>query len=189
MELNNNEMFFDVQMKTDKQHILEVPDTYIGSIDLIDENLWIMNEDDSKIIQKNISYIPGLFKLFDEGIVNCRDHVVRMQGKINEGILNSSPVSKIDVEILPDGSIIMLNDGNGIDVAKHPEHDLWIPEMIFGHLRTSTNYNKNEKKITGGKNGFGFKIVLIWSTYGRIETVDHIRGFKYIQEFRYHSSP
>ena len=101
MELNNNEMFFDVQMKTDKQHILEVPDTYIGSIDLIDENLWIMNEDDSKIIQKNISYIPGLFKLFDEGIVNCRDHVVRMQGKINEGILNSSPVSKIDVEILP----------------------------------------------------------------------------------------
>lgn len=181
---SSNEMFFDVQMKTDKQHILEVPDTYIGSIDSSETDLWIVNEDNSRIIQKNISYIPGLFKLFDEGIVNCRDHVVRMQQKINDDIPNSLPVTQIEIEILPDGSIIMMNNGNGIDVAKHPEHDLWIPEMIFGHLRTSTNYNKDEKKITGGKNGFGFKLVLIWSTYGRIETVDHIRGLKYIQEFQ-----
>ena len=77
----------------------------------------------------------------------------------------------------------MLNDGNGIDVAEHPEHKLWIPEMIFGHLRTSTNYDKTQKKIVGGKNGFGFKLVLIWSSWGRIETVDHTRGLKYVQEF------
>jgi len=148
---NNNEsseMFFDVQMKTDKQHILEVPDTYIGSIDTSDTDLWIMNEDNSRIIQKNISYIPGLFKLFDEGIVNCRDHVVRMQQKINDDVSNSLPVTQIEIEILPDGSIIMMNNGNGIDVAKHPDYDLWIPEMIFGHLRTSTNYNKDEKLDT-----------------------------------------
>ena len=45
-----------------------------------------------------------------------------------------------------DGVISMINDGNGIDVAKHPTYDLWIPEMIFGHLRTGTNYDKSEKK-------------------------------------------
>lgn len=55
--------------------------------------------------------------------------------------------------------------------------------MIFGHLRTSTNYDKTEKKIVGGKNGFGFKLVLIWSVCGSVETVDHIRGLKYRQEF------
>jgi DNA topoisomerase-2 len=60
---------------------------------------------------------------------------------------------------------------------------MWIPEMIFGHLRTSTNYDKTQKQIVGGKNGFGFKLVLIWSTWGRIETVDHVRGLKYVQEF------
>ena len=60
---------------------------------------------------------------------------------------------------------------------------IWIPELIFGHLRTSTNYDKTEKKIVGGKNGFGFKLVLIWSTWGSIETIDHIRGLKYKQEF------
>jgi DNA topoisomerase-2 len=171
------------QQKTDKQHILDNPDTYIGSVENIDADMWIMNENNDKIIQKNISYIPGLFKLFDEGIVNCRDHVVRMKTAVDNGIENSLPVSYIDIAIQEDGTIIMINDGNGIDVAQHPEYKIWIPELIFGHLRTSTNYDKTEKKIVGGKNGFGFKLVLIWSTFGSIETVDHIRGLKYIQQF------
>jgi DNA topoisomerase-2 len=172
------------QQKSDKQHILDNPDTYIGSVEEIDSDLWILSPNEDKIIEKNIKYIPGLFKLFDEGIVNCRDHVVRMEQAILNGEENTLPVTNIDVSIQDDGTIIMLNDGNGIDVAQHPEHKVWIPELIFGHLRTSTNYDKTEKKIVGGKNGFGFKLVLIWSTYGQIETVDHIRGLKYCQEFK-----
>jgi DNA topoisomerase-2 len=183
--MSNNEsekLFFDVQQKTDKQHILDNPDTYIGSVEQIDADMWIMSEDDSKIIEKNISYIPGLFKLFDEGIVNSRDHVVRMKNRIDSKSDNALPVSHIDVTIDDDGTITIVNDGNGIDVAE--KEGIWIPELVFGHLRTSTNYNKEEKKIVGGKNGFGFKLVLIWSLYGRIETVDHIRGLKYIQEYK-----
>jgi DNA topoisomerase-2 len=174
------------QQKTDKQHILDNPDTYIGSVEEIDSDQWIIiNENgNDKIVEKNIKYIPGLFKLFDEGIVNCRDHVVRMLQSIANGQSNCLPVTNIEVTIDDDGTITMLNDGNGIDVAEHPEHKMWIPEMIFGHLRTSTNYDKTEKKIVGGKNGFGFKLVLIWSTYGSVETVDHIRGLKYRQEFK-----
>jgi DNA topoisomerase-2 len=182
--MSDNALYFDVQQKTDKQHILDNPDTYIGSVETVDSNVWIMNETNDKIIEKNISYIPGLFKLFDEGIVNCRDHVVRMQSKIEQKVDNSLPVTYIDITIQEDGSIVMINDGNGIDVVQHPEYKTWVPELIFGHLRTSTNYNKEEKKIVGGKNGFGFKLVLIWSTYGQIETVDHIRGLKYTQEFK-----
>jgi len=177
-------LYFDVQQKTDKQHILDNPDTYIGSVETVDADLWIMNETNDKIIEKNISYVPGLFKLFDEGIVNCRDHVIRMQTKIDAKVENSLPVTYIDIAIQEDGTIVMINDGNGIDVVQHPEYKTWVPELIFGHLRTSTNYNKDEKKIVGGKNGFGFKLVLIWSTYGQIETVDHIRGLKYTQEFK-----
>jgi len=180
----NEQLYFDVQQKTDKQHILDNPDTYIGSVENVDSDNWIMSETGDKIVQKSISYVPGLFKLFDEGIVNCRDHVVRMQTKVDAKVENSVPVSYIDVSIQEDGTIIMINDGNGIDVVQHPEYKTWVPELIFGHLRTSTNYNKEEKKIVGGKNGFGFKLVLIWSTYGMIETVDHIRGLKYTQEFR-----
>ena len=178
------------QQKTDKQHILDNPDTYIGSIELIDSNVWILDEENNKIIQKEISYIPGLFKLFDEGIVNCRDHVIRMLQLIKNNTKDAQPVSNIDISIGDDGTICMFNDGNGIDVAEHPEYknkngkNIWIPELIFGHLRTSTNYNKDEKRIVGGKNGFGFKLVLIWSTEGCIETVDHTRGLKYTQQFK-----
>ena len=178
----NSDLFFDVQQKTDKQHILDNPDTYIGSVESIDSDIWIMSEDGEKIVEKNINYIPGLFKLFDEGIVNCRDHVVRMKTRVDANVENALPVSHIDITIESDGSITMVNDGNGIDVAE--KDGVWIPELVFGHLRTSTNYNKEEKKIVGGKNGFGFKLVLIWSSYGRIETVDHIRGLKYIQEYK-----
>ena len=174
------------QQKTDKQHILDNPDTYIGSVEMIDSEQFIFSTEENKIREKNIQFVPALFKLFDEGIVNCRDHAIRMAKAVEEKVENSINVSYIDVIIEEkDGGIItMLNDGNGIDVALHPETKLWIPEMIFGHLRTSTNYDKTEKKIVGGKNGFGFKLVLIWSMYGSIETVDHIRGLKYFQEFK-----
>ena len=175
------------QRKTDKQHILDNPDTYIGSVENVDANMWVC-DDNNRIVLKQIEYIPGLYKLFDEGIVNCRDHVIRMitqngAAKTADSATDKKCVSYIETTIDEDGTITFENDGNGIDVAKHPEYDIWIPEMIFGHLRTSTNYNKDEKKIVGGKNGFGFKLVLIWSGYGRIETVDHIRGLKYTQEF------
>ena len=171
------------QKKTDIEHILSNPDTYIGSVEEIDSEQWILNNDGNKIVEKNIKYIPGLFKLFDEGIVNCRDHVVRMTQAIATKQPNCLPVTNIEITIEEDGTITMLNDGNGIDVAEHPEYKMWIPEMIFGHLRTSTNYDKEEKKIVGGKNGFGFKLVLIWSTSGSVETVDHVRGLKYKQSF------
>ena len=179
------------QKKTDKQHILDNPDTYIGSVEKVDSLVHIYddtksedNETSNPIKQKEINLIPGLYKLFDEGIVNCRDHCIRMAQAVEDEKEDSIPVTYIDVGIKADEGIITLtNDGNGIDVAEHPEYKVWIPELIFGHLRTSTNYNKDEKKIVGGKNGFGFKLVLIWSTWGRVETVDHTRGLRYIQEF------
>lgn len=183
MIANDNNLSNKYQQKTERGHVLDNPDTYIGSVEEIDSDMWILNDTNDKIIQKNIKYVPGLFKLFDEGIVNCRDHVIRMQQAINNNVENTLPVSYIDISIQEDGTIVMINDGNGIDVAQHPENKMWIPEMIFGHLRTSTNYDKNEKKIVGGKNGFGFKLVLIWSVSGSVETIDHVRGLKYFQEF------
>ena len=173
------------QKMSDKEHILKKPDTYIGSIDMTETETYVYDSATSSIVQRPISYIPGLYKLFDEGAVNSRDHYVRQAQAVADGKPNALPVTYIDFDISEDGVISITNNGNGIDVAQHPEHKLWIPEMIFGHLRTSTNYDENKKeKIVGGKNGFGFKLVLIWSTWGCVETIDHTRGLKYIQEFK-----
>lgn len=174
------------QKMTDKEHILKKPDTYIGSIQNSENITYIFNPTTESIQLSTIHYIPGLYKLFDEGIVNARDHVVRQAHAVNDNKPDSLPVTYIEIDISDDGVISITNDGNGIDVAQHPEYKMWIPEMIFGHLRTSTNYDENKKeKIVGGKNGFGFKLVLIWSSWGSIETVDHTRQLKYIQEFKH----
>jgi len=183
------------QKMTDREHILKKPDTYIGTIEPTETMEYVMDAAAAPdaataaapmLTRRNITYIPGLYKLFDEGMVNMRDHVVRQAQAVADGKADALPVTTLEVEIDPaDGTIHMTNDGNGIDVAQHPEHKLWVPEMIFGHLRTSTNYDENKKeKIVGGKNGFGFKLVLIWSVWGRVETVDHVRGLKYVQEFK-----
>jgi DNA topoisomerase-2 len=193
---NGTEDLQKYQKMTDLEHILKKPDTYIGTIEPAETMEYIMDAHAGidapptavapALTRRNITYIPGLYKLFDEGMVNMRDHVVRQAQAVADSKPDALPVTTLEVEIDPaDGTIHMTNDGNGIDVAQHPEHKLWIPEMIFGHLRTSTNYDENKKeKIVGGKNGFGFKLVLIWSVWGRVETVDHVRGLKYVQEFK-----
>ena len=183
--MNSVDLSKKYQKKSDKQHILDNPDTYIGSIENIHSNTYIFDSENKKIIEKQVEYVQGLYKLFDEAIVNCRDHFIRMKQLIDSDSSSTNyPVTNINITIDDDGTFTLYNDGNGIDVSIHPEYKVWIPELIFGHLRTSTNYDKEEKKIVGGKNGFGFKLVLIWSTWGKIETVDHKTGKKYIQEFR-----
>ena len=178
--MNASEIANKYQKKTDKQHILDNPDTYIGSVEEVDSDMWVFDDEENKIVLRKIRYIPGLYKLFDEGLVNCRDHMVRMLANTEEG---SHKVTNIHVTIDSTGMITMMNDGNGIDVVMHPETNMWVPEMIFGHLRTSTNYDKTEKKIVGGKNGFGVKLAYVWSTIGSLETVDHKTGQKYEQTF------
>ena len=173
------------QKKTDKQHILDNPNMYIGSTEKIDSNLWVFNEQTQKMLLKQIEYIPALYKLFDEVLVNSRDHVVRMIQSTTEDKLNVSyiKVNITDIETTG-GTITLTNDGDGIDIIKHTEYGIYIPELIFANLRTSTNYNKDEKRTVGGVNGIGVKLVFIWSSYAKIETVDHRRKLKYTQEFR-----
>ena len=179
--MSASELAQKYQRKTDKQHVLDNPGMYIGSVELVNTNIWVFSENDDKILQKNITFIPALYKLFDEVIVNARDHVIRM---IQSNHPDKKLVTSIDITIdETTGMIKIANDGNGVDVVKHPTEGIWIPELIFANLRSSTNYDKTEKKVVGGSNGIGSKAVFIWSTYSKIETVDHIRGLKYEQEF------
>ena len=68
--------------------------------------------------------------------------------------------------------ISVLNDGKGIPVQIHKEHNIYVPELVFGHLLTSSNYNDSEKKVTGGRNGYGAKLTNIFSTKFIVETAD-----------------
>jgi DNA topoisomerase-2 len=152
--------------------ILALPDTYIGSIEPDKIVIWINNED-RKMVKKEITYVPGLYKIYDEIIVNAHDHLMRP----NTGCKNI----KVNFN-QKTGEISVWNDGDGIPIQIHKEHNMYIPEMIFGNLLTSSNYGK-KGKIWGGKNGIGAKAANIFSTSFDVETVDSKMKKKYFQHF------
>lgn len=160
------------QKKTPKEHILLRPDTYIGSVDKDTQMMYIWDADLGKIVSRLISYAPGLYKIFDEILVNAADNKQR-----------DSKMSKLEVYINKQkNEISIYNDGKGIPIEIHSKEGIYVPELIFGHLLTSSNYDDNEKKITGGRNGYGAKLCNIFSTRFIIETADGKK--KYTQTFR-----
>jgi len=69
-----------------------------------------------------------------------------------------------------DNKISIWNNGRGIPVVEHKEEKMYVPTMIFGHLLTSSNYNDEEEKVTGGRNGYGAKLCNIFSNKFIVET-------------------
>ena len=164
---------------THREHIRNLPDTYIGSIENSVEDFYVVAEDGESFVEKSVSpFNPGFYKLIDELLVNAHDHVIRLRQRNSE-----NPVKKIDIEISDNAVITIRNDGESIDVEKHPEYGVYIPQMIFGELLTSTNYDKEEKKLVGGKNGYGVKLVNIFAKKLVVTIVDGKRNLKYVQEF------
>jgi DNA topoisomerase-2 len=156
---------------------------YIGSIDEDTYNTWVFDEENKRMIKKDISIVPGLYKIFDEILVNAVDHAARLkQQKEKDPLVQLVKNIKINIEKLT-GLITITNDGDGIEVEKHPEHDMYVPELIFGNLLTSTNYDDTEEKVIGGQNGIGAKACNIFSAKFTLETVDSRRKKIYHQEF------
>ena len=54
------------QKKTQLEHILLRPDTYVGSIEETTKQMWIYDDASEAIVLKTIAFVPGLYKIFDE---------------------------------------------------------------------------------------------------------------------------
>lgn len=144
-------------------HILQNPDMYLGNIVSDKMNMDVYDETTKKIVNKIIDYNPGLFKIFDEAIVNARDHSIK-----------DPTMTELKVDInKEDGSITIYNNGNkGIPVEPHPDwEDIYVPEGVFCNFMTSGNFHRKNKTI-GAKNGFGVKLLAVMSSHVDIEVVD-----------------
>ncbi|KAG9150672.1 hypothetical protein Leryth_008141 [Lithospermum erythrorhizon] len=159
------------QKKTQLEHILLRPDTYIGSVEKHRQELFVYEND--VIVRRNVDFVPGLYKIFDEILVNAADNKQR-----------DPKMKSLRVDINVEGNCIsVFNDGDGVPIEMHQEEKVYVPELIFGHLLTSSNYDDGEKKTTGGRNGYGAKLTNIFSTEFVIETADGKRRKKYKQVF------
>src|SRR5579872_1755269 len=158
------------------EHILKKPGMYIGGTDEIEAPMWIL--EDNRIIERVIKYVPGLFKIFDEIIVNAYDQSI-----------TDSTLTRIKVNIdIKNNTFVVYNDGKGIDVVIHPKEKIYVPELIFGELMTSTHFDSTEKLITGGTHGLGSKLTSIFSTEFEVEVADPINKKKFYQKYRNHLS-
>ena len=157
---------------TQIEHVLARPGMYIGEIATMTSEQWILEPKSEKIISKFVKWNPGIYKIFDEIVTNASDECQR-----NKSVKNI----KINFNI-ENNSITVFNDGSGIPVEIHKEHNIYVPELIFGNLLSSSNYDDSQKRTTGGLNGLGAKLTNIYSTEFIIETV--CSGNKYIQVFR-----
>lgn len=147
------------QKKTQLEHILLRPDTYIGSVELVTQHMWVYDEDVG-INYREVTFVPGLYKIFDEILVNAADNKQR-----------DPKMSCIRVTIDPENNLISIwNNGKGIPVVEHKVEKMYVPALIFGQLLTSSNYDDDEKKVTGGRNGYGAKLCNIFSTKFTVET-------------------
>ncbi|XP_039283672.1 DNA topoisomerase 2-like isoform X4 [Nilaparvata lugens] len=148
------------QKKSQLEHILLRPDTYIGSVEHHTEQMWVYDSEKNAMEKREITYVPGLFKIFDEILVNAADNKQR-----------DPTMNTIKIEIKPEENVISIyNNGEGIPVVLHKEQKMYVPTMIFGHLLTSSNYNDEDDKVTGGRNGYGAKLCNIFSSSFIVET-------------------
>ncbi|VEU22515.1 DEKNAAC103537 [Brettanomyces naardenensis] len=170
-ETKNGSASDNYQKLTQLEHILKRPDTYIGSVEKFESEQWIYNTDTDAMEYKRVNIVPGLFKIFDEILVNAADNKIR-----------DSTMKKIDVKIDAENNLFSVkNDGRGIPIEIHDKEKMYIPELIFGNLLTSSNYNDNEKKVTGGRNGYGAKLCNIFSKEFIVKTADKSHGKVYTQ--------
>lgn len=174
---NNNKY----QQLEPRQHVLYRPNLYIGPIEEDEYPMWIYDFIKKEMKKKNVKYTPGLFKIFDEILVNAIDHAVRLKKeKTKNPDVTLMKTIKISIN-KESGEIGVWNDGDGIEVEKHSEHNKYIPELIFGNLLTSSNYDDNEEKVIGGQNGIGAKACNIFSTRFELNTRDSYRKKSYSQ--------
>ena len=141
-----------------REHVLKRPTMYIGSVSNSTEFKYILSDDHKTVINEEISYNPGLLKLFDEILLNAVDEYVK-------GNVTTVEVSYNHLL----GSITIADDG-GIPVVKHPVHHSYIPEMIFGEFMAGSNFG--DERQGAGMNGLGAKLVAVMSDEFTVETDD-----------------
>ena len=152
---------------TDIEHVLLRSQMYIGSNKPNTSIKHII--DDGKIVKKEITYIPGFIKLFDEIVMNSIDESKRKGSKLN--------IVKVNIK----DNCISVWDNGGIMVVKHKEHNEYIAEMVFSNMKAGANFNEDEERTGSGLNGVGSVLVNIFSKKFTVSTCDGKNQF--VQNF------
>lgn len=151
----------------DIEHILLRPDTYVGSKTFKDSLEYLMNSE-GKLTQTIIPLSPALERIFVEILSNAIDNALRYPGT----------TKNIKINVSTNGACDIWNDGHVIPIAKTSVKDenmeIYNHSLIFGFLRTSSNYDDDTQRYVSGRNGFGAKLTNVFSTRFQVEGTDPV---------------
>lgn len=151
----------------EKDHIRNRQDMYIGDKEVRCSEMFIYDPVKDKVSFEKVEYSAGLLKIFDEILVNATDNYQRNVG--------TSYISTT----FTDDMITVENDGESIPIEYFEDTETYIPEVIFTQLRTGSNFDDDEERTTGGRNGYGCKLTTIMSTLFEIDIVNNHK--RYVQ--------
>ena len=97
------------EMLSHLEHIKRRPDTYIGSVEKDTQRMWVFNKEANMMDLREITFVPGLYKIFDEILVNAADNKQRC---------NTMTYLKVTID-REEGRISVENNGKGIPVEMH----------------------------------------------------------------------
>jgi DNA topoisomerase-2 len=157
-------------------HIYLIPDTYIGSDQQIERESWIYDLEKDCSVPVTITLPQGVERIFLEILPNAGDNALRSMA---EGIDPGDIVVTMDSHW-----VTVRNGGKPIPIRINQKEKMWNPDMIFGTLLTSSNYDTTKKRVGCGRNGYGAKLSNIFSKHFIVEVGDPERGLRYHQEWK-----
>ena len=163
-----------VQKLSHIEHVLKRPDSYVGPVDAVREPYWVLSG--KKFKKTTTKYSPALLKIFDEVLVNA----------IDRNSMYPKQVTSISINVDKDSGMVTIDNNGplgGLVIQKNQKEDVWNPELVFGHLLTSTNYDDTQKRIVGGRNGYGAKLANIYSKWFSVIIKDPETKQEYSQEW------
>lgn len=123
------------QKLTQLEHIVKRPDTYIGSVEQVEQVMWVFNSEREDMELRKVKFVPGLYKIFDEILVNAADNKQNDESMKNIKVTVNKETGEISVE----------NDGRGIPVEIHNVCRCISVKIGTYHCTGTTNiYSRND---------------------------------------------
>src|SRR6516165_7021166 len=127
----------DFAVLDDREHAYNISNMHVGSDKKREKQEYLFFDD--KIVLDKIDTPEAVLQIFKEVLSNAGDNIPRSIQ------YNHKPGKGIIVTI-NNNTITIRNGGIPIPVEKREKEGKYLPELIFGSFRSSSNYDKTKKR-------------------------------------------
>lgn len=167
----------DYKTLGDAEHVYRRPGMFLGILEPRTRPEWVLNLETQRCTLQDVSISEAILRLFLEIISNAGDnsYASRLMG-----------VDPGSIDVTMDRQwITVINGGKPIPIQPHVDYpDKYIPQIVFGQLRSGSNLEDDFARTGTGVNGYGSKLVNIYSTNFKVRCANAEDGKIFVGEWR-----